>query len=991
MEITLGIDSFIQKIRASLGGKIESHIDLETVDDTTALVSKDGSLVSIINVNGSKYFIGESEFSAIIEKLRISLGPAFNKKGHIIQVVMSCDPESVEKDIYNRQSGAYTTANAIGLDISDLLEERQKSVGAYTTRENVYISVWTTPTVLNRHQLKELKKRKKSNKGAARFNNTPNFDAAIKELRDTHRAFVSNIVTTFESANIGAWVLPAREALFEIRMAIDPDMTSARWSPALPGDTISALRLKGLDDLSDKPRDMLVWPRLARQVFPRAAEVLNMRTVRIGDRIFRPVSMTLGPSTILGFKALYIKIREYGIPLRISWRIEADGLGMIGMKRTFTQALAFASDSNKQFLAAVENLQNRLLNGDTIVKLSMTAVTWADANNMSLLNSRASLLLQALASWGEGDWTDVVGDPVAGTLTTVPGITKGDISPPAAAPLADALSLLPVSRPALPWRDGSLLLRSVDGKLLPYQPGSSEQNAWLDLTVGGMGGGKSVFGNAKNLALCLAPGNVRLPRLAILDIGPNSAGLVSLLKYRLPQKDRYKVAYTKLTLDESFSINVFDTPLGCRQPLPFQRNFQKNFLSVLATPVGQNSPESIVPQVAEMVIGLAYEKYSDQNEQKGDPKRYIEGEDDTIDRILDERNIPVDNYTTWWEIVDHLFEAGDIHGAMLAQRYAVPTLEDIVALCKDEAIEKAFKLTLSNGQSPGDYMTLELTSAIREYRIIGGRTKFDFGDTRVIALNLEEVAPKGAPGTAAVKQAGVFYMLGMYVTTKEFYLTKESLPFFPEKYRDYHAIRIEEIRSDVKHLHFDEYHRTSGLTGVREQVTNTVREGRKWGVIISLISQKLDDFSQDVLDLATGVFVFEGGGSNKFIEQYNLSKSLNNVFHRGLRTNKAGAELVVYFSTKKGYACQHVVATLGPQELWAFSTTAVDVNLREKLYQEIGPAETLRRLAKKYPGGVQAEVERRKFALKEQGILATDDELDVSVERQILNELLSFS
>ena len=987
----MGIDSIFQKVRSAFGGQIESLIDIETVDDTTTLVSKDGGLMSIININGSKNFIGDTEFSAIVEKLRIALGPPLSKKGHIIQVVMSCDPESISKDIFNRQSGAYSTARSINLDIYDLLEERQKYISQYTTRETVFIVVWTTPTVLNKNQLKELKRRRKETKNNTVFRNAPNFDKAIKELRDTHRAFVSNMVSTFESANLGAWVLPAKEALFEIRMAIDPEMTSARWLPALPGDTVSPLRLKGLDDMSDKPRDMLVWPRIARQVFPRAAEVKDMRTVRIGDRIFRPISMTLGPSTILSFKALYLKIREYGLPVRISWRIEADGLGMIGMKRTFTQALAFASNSNKQFLAAVDKLQERLLSGDTIVKFSMTAVTWAEANNQKLLDSRASLLLQALASWGEGEWTDIVGDPVAGTLSTVPGITKGDVSPPAAAPLVDAISMLPISRPALSWREGSLLLRSVDGKVLPYQPGSSEQNAWLDLTVGGMGGGKSVFGNAKNLALCLAPGNLRLPRLAILDIGPNSAGLVSLLKYRLPEKERHKVSYTKLALDESFSINIFDTLLGCRTPLPFQRNFQKNFLSILATPVGQNSPESIVPQVAEMVIGLAYEKYSDKNEQKGDPKRYVPGEDESIDLLIEEKNIPVDSYTTWWEIVDKLFDLGEFHGAMLAQRYAVPTLEDIVALCKDEAIEKAFKLTLSNGQSPGDYMTLELTSGIREYKIIGGRTKFDFGDTRVIALNLEEVAPKGAPGTAAVKQAGVFYMLGMYVTTKEFYLTKEALPFFPEKYRDYHATRIEEIRADVKHLHFDEYHRTSDLVGIREQVTNIVREGRKWGVVISLISQKIDDFSQDVLDLATGVFVFEGGGSSKFIQQYNISNSIHNVFRRGLRTNKTGAELVVYFATKTGYACQHVVATIGPQELWAFSTTAVDVNLREKMYQEIGPVETLKRLAKRYPGGIQAELERRKFALREMGTLSGDDDLSASVEKQILNEMLSMS
>ena len=78
--------------------------------------------------------------------------------------------------------------------------------------------------------------------------------------------------------------------------------------------------------------------------------------------------------------------------------------------------------------------------------------------------------------------------------------------------------------------NGALLFRSPDGKPWPFQPGSTQQTTWIDLVYARPGSGKSVLSNAINLALCLSGGLTRLPRIAIIDIGPSSSGLISLLK-----------------------------------------------------------------------------------------------------------------------------------------------------------------------------------------------------------------------------------------------------------------------------------------------------------------------------------------------------------------------------------------------------------------------------------------------------------------------------
>ena len=89
-------------------------------------------------------------------------------------------------------------------------------------------------------------------------------------------------------------------------------------------------------------------------------------------------------------------------------------------------------------------------------------------------------------------------------------------------------------RSASPWKEGSLLFRTQDGKIMPFAPNSSEQAAWIDLGVAPMGGGKSVFLNAMNFAFVTQAGLSRLPWLSIVD-GAVSFRPYHALKENLPE------------------------------------------------------------------------------------------------------------------------------------------------------------------------------------------------------------------------------------------------------------------------------------------------------------------------------------------------------------------------------------------------------------------------------------------------------------------------
>ena len=142
-------------------------------------------------------------------------------------------------------------------------------------------------------------------------------------------------------------------------------------------------------------------------------------------------------------------------------------------------------------------------------------------------------LSKTVQGWGTTDVSEAVGDPLLGFSATVPAIMPSSPAPVTAAPLQDAIGMWPL-RPASPWKEGSLLLRTQDGKLIPFAPNSSEQAAWIDLGVAPMGGGQSVFLNALNFAFVTQAGLSRLPWLSIIDIGPSSSGLITLLQENLP-------------------------------------------------------------------------------------------------------------------------------------------------------------------------------------------------------------------------------------------------------------------------------------------------------------------------------------------------------------------------------------------------------------------------------------------------------------------------
>lgn len=981
------LDTLLAWLGSSLKQTTKSYVDLETANDKTTLVASDGSLVTIIRLHGVMELIGNEEFVRIHGGLNQSLRTAMLRPGHAVQFFFNYDKEAVKELIEEIFTPARQTAQRLKLGLQDLFEERRDYLAQYCAQESVFMVLWTRPSALTKEQNKRVFKQKRKDirdQKLPPFSNAQNIVAGIPDIRDTHDSFVRATYNDLKANNIYADVLGVHEALHQVRMSVDPEFTDRTWTPVLPGDKIPMRAFE-----QEKPDiSEILWPPLAQQLIPRDAVMEDLRTVRIGDRIYTTLFIELFPKDIRAFIQLFRRTLPTQIPWRMSFFIESDGLKALSLKKNLSAILSWTSSQNRLINDSIKLLEEISVNtDDAIVKLRVAATTWAPEGNIPLLRTRTSQLAKAIEGWGTCEVSEMSGDPFGATVSSMLAISASSLAPPSAAPLSEVVVLLPFTRPASPWENGAILFRTPEGKPWPYQPGSAMQVSWIDLFYARPGSGKSVLSNAMNLALCLSGGIKRLPRIAIIDIGPSSSGLISLLQEALPLDQKHQVAYHRLQMNPENSINPFDTQLGCRYPTPLERAFLVNFVTLLATPVGEIKPYDGVPDMVGMVVDELYKMTSDE----GKPTVYTVGMEPFIDAILEEIGVVTDAHTTWWEVTDALFGAGFYHEASMAQRFAMPLVADIVSICRTPAIEDLYgQIVAPTGEPLIKAFSRMISSSVREYPILSRPTKFDLGDARIVSLDLDEVAKTG--GDAADRQTAVMYMLARYVLAKNYYLTDQTVAAMPEQYQGYHKDRIAEIREDPKRIVYDEFHRTGSAQAVRDQVVVDMREGRKWNVQVALLSQSVEDFDAVMIEFATSIYIMDAGPEQAIARTAEIF-GLSDTAVLALRTRvhgprEGGSTFLAQFATKMGMNTQLLTCTLGPIELWSFSTTAEDANLRNKLYQRIGPSEARRVLATLFPSGsIKSLVEKRMSEIREEeGHIA--DASQVGLIDQIAEEII---
>jgi intracellular multiplication protein IcmB len=961
---------------------IEAFIQLETADDATTLVASDGSLISYVRLQGSRQIIGDQEYQWIIEQATIKLGARFDRIGYAMQVYFMRDSAGVLHDIDRVMRSNRAAARAAELDLEDLLNERRRNLARYMAHEDIYFVLWTRPSVLSKSELKNTIKQR----GAKKWATSPRAQyplQALEALRMRHKSYVNSVLSALGELSMKADLIETHEALNAVRSSLYPQIGHDEWRANLPGDPL----MPRAPAENDKDASDLLWPPLRQQLCTGDAAVVSSTIVRIGNMLWGGVDMTLAPAEPSPFPQLLARLIDNDVPFRLSYLIESGGAHDVAFRKFAAAVLGFTNQVNKQIKDSLDALRV-LSQSEPVVKLRISIATFAPANDRKLMEARLGAVTQALEAWGYCQASSAGGDPLETTLSSALGIACASTAPAAVAPFREVVKLLPWQRASSPFKEGSVIFRSPDGRIWPYQTGSSLTTLWFDLIFAQPGSGKSVLMNALNLGTILSAGTAQLPFVTILDIGPSSSGLISLIRDALPLERRHEALHFKLRMTPEYAVNPFDTQLGCRYPLTEERSYLTELLTLICTPPGQMQAYDGMTQLVGLCIDEMY-RWRDDSGANTEARPYLVRVEQLVDEALARFDIhlPTDPY--WWDVVDALYEKGAYHEAVMAQRHAVPTLVDAVTAARRPQIRALLEETQIGASAETVIHAFErmIASSVREFPILASVTRFDIGGARVAAVDLQDVSPQG--DAIADRQTAIMYMLARHALIRSWWLGPDMLRTVPDRYKPYHEARIREIRETPKRICFDEFHRTGRTPAVRAQVLRDVREGRKWGVQIVLASQLLDDFSKDMVDLATGVWVCGTAVSDRAItdtaERFGLSDSARWVMrYRLTGPRPSGAPVLLLLSTNEGRYEQHLVNTLGPIELWALSTSAEDVELRNRLYHAIGAGIARQILARFFPGGsARQEIRRRMILRTEKGEIESGA-LGVVLEEMVL-------
>ena len=949
-----------------VGGKhaLETHCALESVVGPKGpLIARDGSLVSLWTVEGARRMIGPEELDDTVRRWSEGLNNLFVGPGHGLHLVYERDPDGGREIARRAMVRARRSARGAGLDLEDLFSERIERLGAFVAGEWCVVATWTRPSCLLPEQAKRdgqaARARLKAWMARPWAAQCP--QGVYASLPPRHAAFDAAIGEAVRTSGLAMRRMDAVEALRWVRAALNgPGAWSDDWRADIPG-------LERHPPREGHGVEGALWAPLAEQLIASEPE-RTAETVRIGDRIYAPLDMVLGPRAGRPFPELLGRVVEAGAPLRFSCLIEGGGGGASAVwKRAASQIVGWSAYENRLIGDVFEALARREADGEAIVRVRVTFATWARHGEAAELERRKWRVMQACESWGELSVTPLTGDPLEAFAATVPGFGCAGTAEPGVAPLAECLRLLPWDRPASVAQSGHAF-RTFDGKLLLH--GGPTTGVGFDLVYGVPGRGKSVLMNALSLAFVLREGVAGLPYQVTIDIGPSSQGLISLLREALPADRRHEVGWYRLTLSEDDAINPFDTQLGCRAPIPAERAFLLNLLTLLLTRPGEDALGEGVREAVGMAIDRAYGLRAGE-EAWSEPNEYVRGVVPAVDEALVRYAVALGDRATWWDVVDGLFAAGDETGAMLAQRFAVPVLMDLVTTVRDRTIQDLIGHTVygtTGGETVTDAFVRIMSGVASRWPNLVGRTRFEVAGVRVAAVDLSEVAAHGS--AEANRQTAVMYLLARHALIRHWSMSEDVLQHVPAAYRAWHAARVRAAQESPKRLCYDEFHRAGHAPAVIEQVERDVREGRKLRVEIVVASQMLEDFGERLTSLATRYWVLGSGRKESELAEvcrvFGLGASVRDVLRHRLTGPRAEGAPALVMLAETDRVEQLVINTLGPIELWALTTSPIDVALRGRMYERVAPKRARELLARRYPAGSAREDVGRRMRLAEE-------------------------
>jgi len=964
-------------------------IDLVTTDDDSTFVTKDGALVTIVQLRGTTAKLFDPELLSVINEISDVIGQDVIKGGHHgLAVSFEFDPDEAYTYAKRTLNGSLHTAKRLGMGnlMSLIIDEKAHKMAEYCHVENTYLALSTYPTALHKDDLKtQAKERAEAMQTWPDTAEALMGDMAYPALRTRHHTMISSFMSRMESLNsldtVGLLmnVLSVKAYLKDVKRLTDFG-SAPNWQPRTMEDALTRMRVPSTAKESKPGKyDFLMPPTFGQQLFGSTVETIGLKYAVMGNRLYYSCAVSEGPSDPETFDRLIHQAADLHLPFRITISMKGDGIGVDALDNALASTFPWMSSANGQRKMAVEKLRRYETEANGIAPaMYITACTWAPANpryskkngveyDLKEINERATKLNRVIQSWGGMQTRDTFNAPIEGSLSTQAGLFDHPLGCVMAPTMPDAIGMTPIFRPTTSWneKDGNVMLRTADGKFLHYQQTSKRQNAWVTLLVGPMGFAKSTTLNTLNFYYLVTPSaESEIPYLRSLDIGPSSRSIIDAVRQSVSVEQQNVARYIRLENSPEYQLNPNDTAFGLETPLPNHKAFLINLVSTLCYGMsGDPVIANQLPGLVTTVIDKTFQAYASKANGGDRPRQYYPNANALVDQKINEHGIEIDELTSWHELRDSLFDVGEIRASLICHRKAMPILSDMIAIASMDEIRQDYP-DKHNGTLLLDMFARSIREAVSMFPILQGETKFELGESRIISLDLEDLVPKTL-SDQGLWQASIAFFIGYNLLTSDFFFHRSYLKYIPSRYLRYHTRRVQHLETSRKRFSMDERQRFSKVPAAQAQVDSMIAEGRKNLVDIMVASQLFEHHTEASIDLATSVIILGAGnmtpeGEKAVKTRFSLTDSQVKKIRSIRKPTKKGAEVFAIFKTEDGSQAHYGYLTDGPVYLWLIATEAVDRSIRLRMYERFTETEALRRLAKRFPGGsIKSEVDAR--------------------------------
>jgi intracellular multiplication protein IcmB len=922
-------------------------------DDRNFLCS-DGSYLTGIHLEGINKTVLHNESLECRKVVTRALENLLKSGNHSIDWEFTKDPLSSKSHIKRYMSPMRDTARVIGLDYSDQFDAAEGALPNFIRPESVVVYIKTFPTALNdikKYTAERMNVLKEGYLKDNRIKETQKPFFFSEELKNIHNSSVDNFYHTLKSNGYSLDILSLSKAGEAIKsstcFAEQPGFKPVLWR-----GNFSTLRFSYDEKASDKNLYNLGAPSLGLQLFTNDIE--NSKTsgiCKVGNLYVAPIILEMLPEDENANFAELLSSLPHHLPFKYRATIEKNEGFIHKISKSASNFLGFS----QQYLETSFNIkrafdQIKVNDKENITRATVKVIcaTWAPTEKKA--NQYRAELRTKLDAWGTPLCIYERGNSKEAIISTVAGYSDFNLAPATIETTYNISKLLPIERPASPFKDGTTPLRHPSGKMIPFSATSSALASFIEIYIASSGAGKSVAQNAENQDNALKPGNKRISRTTTIDIGSSGKGTVKSMQQALPEKDRHKALYHPLTLSKNNALNPFDLHLGAKTPTSLDRASIISLLRIITQPKDAK-PARLMAELIEAAVDASYNQCEDPDT----AKPYRKDRSKRVDAILATYPETYDDIwglnKTWYKVRDFLFQKGHILEAKIAQRHAVPLITEMISYCqKDIGILNKYG---ESGLNIISEFSILLTNAAKNYPLITQPTSLELDDARYIVLDLKEVTKE-----TGSQQSAFMYGLASLAGTKDMFLTADDLHLFGDIYQEYQEIEVSNTREDELSIIFEEFRRTKGNVLLRDFVERLMAEARKDDIRIQLVVQSPSHISAEMLEHASTLILmgtWSAGMVKDLTDKITLTASEIYALTEGV-THGPRAEgtcfMLKYKLKESGWASQIAMLSKSGYELWSSTTSNGDMILRDRLEERVGDFKMAKNILNvRYPSG----------------------------------------